>query len=86
VRTKAVEWADLLKTGDMVYAWEYLYVAIQHGLDYLTLDDPINLGNYRFDDFYKQSQVKVAGKQPGTWITRTGQSVSWSKCWLQTAA
>jgi hypothetical protein len=36
-------------------------VAIQHELKYLTLDDHINLGNYQFDAFYKQAQVKVTG-------------------------
>jgi molybdate/tungstate transport system substrate-binding protein len=52
-------------------------VAIQHGLKYVTLDDHINLGNYQFDDFYKQASVKVTGKKPGEWITRTGQSVTY---------
>jgi molybdate/tungstate transport system substrate-binding protein len=77
VRTKAVELVSLLKTGELDYAWEYLSVAIQHGLKYLTLDDPINLGNYQFDSFYRQATVKVTGKTPGEWITRTGQSVTY---------
>ena len=67
----------MLKTGNMDYAWEYLSVAIQHDLKYVTLDDHINLGNYQFDDFYKQASVKVTGKKPGTWMTRTGQSVTY---------
>jgi molybdate/tungstate transport system substrate-binding protein len=41
------------------------------------LDDHINLGNYKYDDFYKQAQVKVTGKKPGTWITRTGKSCTY---------
>jgi molybdate/tungstate transport system substrate-binding protein len=73
VRPKSVELVSLLKTGNMDYAWEYLSVAVQHELKYVKLDDHINLGNYAFDDFYKQAQVKVTGKKPGTWITRTGQ-------------
>jgi molybdate/tungstate transport system substrate-binding protein len=77
VRPKSVELVSLLKTGNMDYAWEYLSVAIQHELKYLTLDDHINLGNYQFDAFYKQAQVKVTGKKPGEWITRTGQSVTY---------
>ncbi len=77
VRPKAVELVSMLKSGDMDYAWEYLSVAIQHGLKYLPLDDHINLGNYQYDAFYKQAQVKVTGKQPGEWITRTGQSVTY---------
>ena len=77
VRPKSVELVSMLKTGNMDYAWEYLSVAIQHELKYVTLDDHINLGNYQFDDFYKQAQVKVTGKKPGTWMTRTGQSVTY---------
>ena len=77
VRPKSVELVSLLKTGNMDYAWEYLSVAIQHELKYLTLDDHINLGNYQYDAFYKQAQVKVTGKKPGEWITRTGQSVTY---------
>jgi len=77
VRPKSVELVSLLKTGNMDYAWEYLSVAVQHDLKYVVLDDHINLGNYKFDDFYKQAQVKVTGKKPGTWITRTGKSCTY---------
>jgi molybdate/tungstate transport system substrate-binding protein len=77
VRPKSVELVSLLKTGNMDYAWEYRSVAVQHELNFLELDDEINLGNYAFDDFYRQAQVKVSGKKPGTWITRTGQSCTY---------
>lgn len=77
VRPKSVELVSLLKTGNMDYAWEYLSVAVQHGLKYIKLDDHINLGNYNFDDYYKQSSVKVTGNKPGTFITRVGQSCTY---------
>ena len=77
VRPKAVELVNLLKTGNMDYAWEYLSVAVQHGLKYITLDDHLNLGNYKYDAFYKQAAVKVTGKKPGTWITKKGKSVTY---------
>ena len=77
VRPKSVELVSLLKTGNMDYAWEYLSVAVQHELKYVKLDDHINLGNYEFDDFYKQAEVKVTGKEPGTWMTRTGKSCTY---------
>ncbi len=77
VRPKSVELVSMLKTGNMDYAWEYLSVAIQHDLKYITLNDHINLGNYQYDSFYKMAQVKVTGKKPGTWITRTGKSVTY---------
>ncbi|BBO70767.1 tungstate ABC transporter substrate-binding protein WtpA [Desulfosarcina alkanivorans] len=77
VRPKSVELVSLLKTGNMDYAWEYLSVAVQHELKYVQLDDHINLGNYKYDPFYAQAQVKVTGKKPGTWITRTGKSCTY---------
>ncbi len=77
IRPKSVELVSLLKTGNMDYAWEYLSVAVQHDLKYVKLDDHINLGNYRYDAFYKQAKVKVTGKKPGTWITRTGKSCTY---------
>ena len=77
VRPKSVELVSLLKTGHMDYAWEYRSVAVQHGLKFLELDDHINLGNYAYDGFYRQAKVKVTGKKPGTWITRTGKSCTY---------
>ena len=77
IRPKSVELVSLLKTGNMDYAWEYLSVAVQHDLKYVVLPDKINLGNYQYDDFYKEAKVKVTGKKPGTWITRTGGSVTY---------
>ncbi|MFH2093098.1 MAG: tungstate ABC transporter substrate-binding protein WtpA [Pseudomonadota bacterium] len=77
VRPKSVELVNLLKTGHMDYAWEYLSVAIQHELKFIALDDHINLGNYMHDDFYKQAQVKVTGKKPDTWVTQEGQSCTY---------
>ncbi len=77
IRPKSVELVSLLKTGNMDYAWEYLSVAVQHGLKYLLLPDEINLGNYKMDAFYKKAEVKVTGKKPGTWITRKGKSCTY---------
>jgi molybdate/tungstate transport system substrate-binding protein len=77
IRPKSVELVSMLKTGNMDYAWEYLSVAVQHDLKYVVLDEHINLGNQKYDDFYAQANVKVTGKQPGTWITRQGQSCTY---------
>jgi molybdate/tungstate transport system substrate-binding protein len=77
VRPKSVELISLLQSGAMDYAWEYRSVAVQHGLKFVTLDDHINLGNYKMDDYYKQAKVKVTGKKPGTFITRTGKSCTY---------
>ena len=85
IRPKSVELVNLLKTGNMDYAWEYMSVAIQHGLKFVTLNDHINLGNYKYDDFYKQARVKVTGKKPNTWITKTGKSCTYGVTMIKDA-
>jgi len=66
-----------MQTGNMDYAWEYLSVAVQHGLNYVTLPDEINLGNYLFDNLYDTAVVKVTGKEPDTFMEIRGQSVTY---------
>jgi molybdate/tungstate transport system substrate-binding protein len=77
VRPKSVELVNLLKTGNMDYAWEYLSVAVQHELKYITLPEKINLSNYKHDDFYRQACIEVTGKKPGTMITKCGKSITY---------
>lgn len=77
IRPKSVELVSLLQTGNMDYAWEYLSIAVQHGLKYLTLPDEINLGNYQQDPFYSQAVVKVTGKEPGTTLEMKGKSITY---------
>jgi molybdate/tungstate transport system substrate-binding protein len=77
VRPKSVELISLLQSGHMDYAWEYLSVAVQHGLKYVTLDSHLNLGDYTMDDFYASATVKVTGSKPGTFIERKGSSITY---------
>ncbi|MBN1381477.1 MAG: tungstate ABC transporter substrate-binding protein WtpA [Deltaproteobacteria bacterium] len=85
VRPKSVELISLLQTGNMDYAWEYLSVAVQHNLRYITLPDEINLGNYKFDDLYEQAIVKVTGKKPGTFMDIKGQSCTYGVTMIKNA-
>jgi molybdate/tungstate transport system substrate-binding protein len=85
IRPKSVELVSLLQTGNMDYAWEYLSVAVQHGLKYILFPDEINLGNYQFDEFYSQAAVKVTGKQPGTFMDMKGGSVTYGVTMIKDA-
>jgi len=85
VRPKSVELISLLQTGNMDYAWEYLSVAVQHKLRYITLPDDINLGNYKYDDFYSQAVVKVTGKEPGTFMDIKGGSCTYGVTMIKNA-
>lgn len=86
VLPKAAELISLLQSGSMDYAWEYLSVAVQHNLKYITLDDHINLGNYKMTPIYKQAKVTVSGKKPGTTIDRIGKSITYGITMLDNAA
>lgn len=85
VRPKSVELISLLQSGNMDYAWEYLSVAVQHRLKYVTLDTEVNLSDYAYNDFYKNAQVTVSGKTPGTTITQTGKAITYGVALLKDA-
>ncbi|MFP4087918.1 MAG: tungstate ABC transporter substrate-binding protein WtpA [Desulfobacteraceae bacterium] len=85
IRPKSVELISLLQTGHMDYAWEYLSVAVQHGLKYISLPDQINLGNYQYDDLYDQAVVKVTGREPGTFMDMKGKSCTYGVTLIKNA-
>ena len=85
IRPKSVELVSLLQTGNMDYAWEYLSVAIQHGLKHIILPDEINLGNYKFDSLYEKAVVNVTGKTPGSTMEIKGQSCTYGVTLIKNA-
>lgn len=84
IRPKEVDLISLLQTGHMDYAWEYLSVAVQHGLKYILLPDEINLGSYAHDDRYSQAVVRVTGKEPGTFTDLRGSSCTYGVTLIKT--
>ncbi len=70
---KAIELMAMLHDGRIDYAWEYRSMAVQHGVEFLTLDDHINLSNPAHAPFYQKARVKVNGFEPGTKETRVGK-------------
>lgn len=86
VRPKSVELISMMESGNMDYAFEYMSVAVQHGLKYVTFDDHINLGNYAMDPFYQNAVVKVTGKEPGTFMELKGSSITYGVTMLKAAA
>jgi len=78
VRAKSVDLIALLESGDLDYAFEYLSVAVQHGLKYVALPDEINLSSDEFKDFYATAKVEISGKEPGQTITLSGAPISYA--------
>jgi len=57
IRDKSVELVSMVQSGGLDYAWEYLSVAKQNNLNYVSLSDAINLSSIEFEDTYKKVQV-----------------------------
>jgi len=77
VRSKSVELIASLQSGDLDYAFEYRSVAAQHGLNFIELDEAINLSNVTYEDFYQGASVQIM-KEPGpppTYKTESGEPI-----------
>jgi len=75
IRSKEVDLLALLETGELDYIFIYRSVAEQHKLRYILLPDEINLKKTQFRDFYRTASVKITGKTPGTFITKSGEPI-----------
>ena len=77
VRSKSVDLISSIESGDLDYAFEYRSVAVQHGLNFIELDDAINLCQPTYEGFYKEASVEVM-KEPGpppTYKTKKGKPI-----------
>lgn len=57
IRDKSVELVSMVLEGGLDYAWEYLSVAQQNDLNYVTLPEAINLSAVAYEDTYKTVKV-----------------------------
>lgn len=64
IRTKSVDLVSLLQSKDLDYAFEYLSVAIQHNLKFLTLPEQIDLSNISYEDIYSKVKVNRFSAKP----------------------
>jgi molybdate/tungstate transport system substrate-binding protein len=78
IRPKETDLLGLLEAGEIDYLFIYRSVAAQHGLNMILLPDQINLKNEAFAPFYRTASVKLSGKEPGSFITRYGESMVYS--------
>ena len=85
IRPKEVDLLALLESNTIDYIFLYRSVAQQHELKYVILPDSINLKNPELREFYKNANVDITGKTPGTTITKTGQSMVYGITVLENA-
>ncbi len=73
IRPKEVDLIALLETGTIDYIFLYRSVAVQHGLEYLSLPSEINLGNPFYSEDYSQVQVRIRGSSLGDTLLIKGE-------------
>jgi molybdate/tungstate transport system substrate-binding protein len=69
VSAKSVDLVTALQSGDLDYAFEYRSVAVQHELNFIELDDYVNLSRTNaeiegIEDFYATASIEIL-KDPG---------------------
>lgn len=57
IRDKSVDLVSMVQSGGLDYAWEYLSVAKQNNLNYISLPDAVNLSSMNYEDTYNKVQV-----------------------------
>jgi len=81
VSKKSVDLIVALQTGDLDYAFEYRSVAVQHELNFIELDDYINLSKTNaelpgVEDFYKKASIEIMKKpEPPTYAAKSGKPI-----------
>ena len=61
IRDKSVDLIALLESHGIDYAFEYLSVAVQHKLNYVTLPSQIDLSEITFEEAYRKVEVRLGG-------------------------
>jgi len=72
IRPKEVDLLGLLEANAIDYIFIYKSVATQHHLNYIILNDSINLSNSDLSDWYAKAEVSISGKKPGEYLKLTG--------------
>lgn len=60
IRPKSVALLALLESGGLDYAFEYMSVAKQHGLNFVELPEEIDLSSVDYKDLYSRVQVELS--------------------------
>ena len=85
IRPKEVDLLGLLEANAIDYIFIYKSVATQHHLNYITLNDSINLSNSDLSDWYTNAKVNIAGKKPGEYISLIGSPMVYGITQLKNA-
>jgi molybdate/tungstate transport system substrate-binding protein len=78
VSAKSVDLVTALQSGDLDYAYEYRSVAVQHGLNFIELNDYINLSKTSaelpgVEEFYATASIEI--KSGDTYAAKHGAAI-----------
>lgn len=78
VSAKSVDLVTALQSGDLDYAYEYRSVAVQHGLNFIELDDHINSSKTSaevpgIEEFYATASIEI--KSGDTYAAQYGAAI-----------
>ena len=73
IRPKETDLMALLESGELDYLFIYRSICEQHKMPFVVLPDEINLKSAALAKFYSQASIKISGKKPGEYITKTGK-------------
>lgn len=73
IRPKETDLLALLETKAVDYIFLYRSVTQQHGLEYVTLPDEVNLKQPKLAHVYQSVSVELSGQKPGEMILQRGE-------------
>ena len=85
MRPKEVDLLALLESGSVDYIFLYKSVALQHGLEYVSLSDSINLSNTALAQHYASVGLYVRGNTPSDSLYMEGAPMVYSFAVLNNA-
>ena len=78
IRPKSAELTALVQAGELDYAWAYESVAHAAGLDYVRLNESLDLGSLSDSLTYRLASVRVPGRSPKDSITVLGTPIRYA--------
>jgi len=73
IRPKETDLMALLESGELDYLFIYRSICEQQKMPFVVLPDEINLKSAAQKKFYSQASVRISGKKPGEYMTKTGK-------------
>jgi molybdate/tungstate transport system substrate-binding protein len=64
-----------LRSGSLDYSFSYKASAVQAGARYISLPENVNLGSWRFENFYAKARVKITERKQSETLTLSGERI-----------